>query len=140
MAVLGAPMNGNSVLVEIDGTVVGSQTGVTFTESRETIDITDKQDLGVTQLKKGKYSATCSMTALFIDSDTAFGAIRTKMRSGATVTLIRQEPQGTSGTEDVPEDWYTATAIVTGMSEDFPQDSVATCSADFAITGEWAAV
>ena len=82
MAALSAPMNGNSVLVEIDGAVVGSQTGVTFNENMETIDVTTKQSLGVTALKHSKYSATCSMNAMFIDDDTAFASVRTKLRSG----------------------------------------------------------
>lgn len=136
MAAINAPINGNSVLVEIDTAVVGSQTGVTFNENMETLDITTKQSLGTTALKHSKYSATCSMNALYIDGDTAFGSIRTKLRTGAEVTLVRQEPQ--TGTEDAPADWVSAQAIVTSISEDFPQDSVGTCSAEFAITGVWA--
>ena len=138
MGVLGAAMNGNSVLVEIDANVVASQTGVSFNESLDTIDITSKTHLGKTALKNGKYSSTCSMSALYIDNDTAALALRTKIRSGAVVTLIRQEPQGTAGTETEPGDWESASAIVTSLSEDFPQDGVGTVSAEFAITGEWA--
>ena len=137
---IAAPINGNAVLVEIDGTVVGSQTGVTFSESRDTIDKTSKANAGTTALIKGKYSSTCSMNALYVDSDTAFTAVRAAVRSGAQVLLMRQEPQGSGGTDaDVAVDWYKCTALVTSISEDFPQDGVGTCSAEFAVNGAWEA-
>lgn len=148
MAALGAAMNGNSVLVytsDDSGTskeALGSQTGVTFSESRDTIDITDKQDLGSTNLKGGKYTSTCSANALYIDNNQSFIDIRAAIRNNTELKLYRYEPQGTvpsGGTEAAPAGWEMADCLVTSISEDFPQDGAGTCSVEFAITGTWGA-
>ena len=139
MAVSTIPVNGNAVLVKIGSTVVGSQTGVTFTENMETIDSTVKSDAdtGTTYIK-GRYSATASMSSLYINGDTALVALRAALRDGTTVTLVRMEPE--DGAPDTAADYLDCTAFVTSIADEFSQDSMGTCSVDFAISGKWAAV
>jgi len=148
MGATSAPMNSNSILVYVDdesGTaggqrLLGSQTGVTFNENRETIDTTTKAAFGSSTFIGGKYTSTCSATALYIDDDDGQLEMKANLRSNTEVIIHRYEPQGTNatgGSVSAPTGWQMADAVVTSISEDFQQDSLGTISIEFAITGTW---
>ncbi len=122
-------MNGTDILVYIGADLVGSQRGVTFKESNEEIDFSSK-DSRAFEGAAGRYKATCSLEALYVPTDTAYQALKDAMRLGTFVTLVRNE----SGA-DVEE----ASAFITGMSEEGPDQGEATISVDMTVTGEWTA-
>lgn len=120
-------MNGTDVLLLIDGDVVGSQRGVTFDETTAEIDTSSKESRAM-RVIGGRYGATVSLDALYVPDDNAYARLKAAMRSGTLITVIRQE-EG-----DVTE---SAPALVTSMSESFPDQDAATISAALRIDGEW---
>lgn len=122
------PINGSDVVVYVDGSAVGYQTDVTFEETTEEIDVSSKEERAKRVLP-GRYGANVSLDALYVSTDTAFQALQSAMRNGEFVTLARY-----SGETNVEE----ANAIITSMSETFPDQEGATISASFTVDGEWA--
>jgi hypothetical protein len=121
--------NGTAVLVMIDGDVVGSQRNVTFEETNAEVDTSSKDAREMTVIA-GRYSATVSLDALYVPDDNAYQRLKVAMRSGALITLIREE-EG-----DVLE---SASALVTSLSEAAPDQDAATVAASFRISGPWIA-
>ena len=122
-----AEINGATVAVYIGGVAVGSQTGCSFSETTAEIDVSNK-DSRTTKLLAGRYSAKVTLDAMYVPSDAAFAALKTAMRAGTSVTLARY--YSGSSVE-------SATAIVTEMSQSFPDQEGGTCSASFSISGSW---
>ena len=122
-------MNGADILVYVGSTLIGSQRGVTFKESNEEIDFSSK-DSRAFEGAPGRYKATVSLETLYVPTDTAYQTLKDAMRDGTFVTLVRQEEGA-----DVEE----ASAFLTGMSEEGPDQSEATVSVDMTVTGEWCA-
>lgn len=120
-------LNGTDVLVLIDGTLVGSQQDSSFEDTTESIDTSSKDSRARTVIP-GRYSSTVSLDALYVASDTAYIALQAAMRDGTTVTIKRQE----EGSEV-----EQATAVITSLSAEAPDQDVATVSASFDISGEW---
>ena len=131
-------MNGADVLLLVNTgteqtptwTAVGSQTGVTFNEKTDEIDVSAK-DSRNKRVIAGRYSATVALDALYVPSDTAFGALKTAMRSGTLIKIQRKE--GGTPTE-------TASALITGLSSEVPYQGAATVGIELAIDGGWTAV
>jgi hypothetical protein len=122
-------VNGADVLIRIDGDVVGSQRDVTFEESTGEVDVSSKASRAK-RVIAGRYEAAVSLEALYVPSDTAYQALKTAMRAGTLVTVIRQEDGATL---------ESAEALVVKMSEKAPDQDAATVSIDLTIDGEWTA-
>lgn len=128
-------MNGTDVLLMANiGTadtpsykVVGSQRDVTFDESTETIDVSSK-DSRAQRVLPGRYSATLTLDALYVPDDEAYAALRAAMRDGELILVAREEAGVVT---------ETANAVITSMSEAFPDQGEATISISLTIDGEW---
>ena len=70
-----------------------------------------------------------TLEALFVPNDIAYTALQSAMRDGTTVTIARYK----DGTEV-----EHANAIVTNLSEAYPDQEGATCSVSLVVDGEWA--
>ena len=121
-------MNGADVLLYVNGDVVGSQTNVKFDEKTAEIDMSSK-DGRAKRVIAGRYSATVTLDALYLASDTAYGALKSAMRDGTLVTIVRQDEETTHEEAD---------AVVTSLSEAAPDQDAVKVSVDLAIDGEWA--
>lgn len=123
------PISGSDVVLYVGSDPVGYQRDVTFEEATENIDVSSKEERAQRVLA-GRYSATVSLEALFVPSDTAYAALQTAMRSGTTVTIARYK----DGAEV-----EHATAVVNTLSEAFPDQDGATVSVSLTVDGEWTA-
>ena len=130
--------NGSDVLVLVNtGTpavpvyeVMGSQRDVTFDEATEEIDVSSK-DGRAKRVLPGRYSCTISFDSLWVPDDACYLALRDAMRDGELILIARQEY------EVVVE---TADALITSMSENFPDQSEATISMSLVVDGMWTEV
>jgi predicted secreted protein len=128
-------LNGFDVLVQVQEPAgsgsfltVGSQRGVTFAETTAPIDLSSKERREYVGTP-GRYSATVSLEHLYIPAASGYLKLRTAMRSGTMVTIKRRQ---------LNADLESASAIVTSLSENFPDQEGAVVSADFQISGPWA--
>lgn len=122
-------MNGSDVLLLVEGTVVGYQRDVTFEEATEAIDVSSKESRA-RRVTAGRYSASVSLDALYVPDDVAYQSLKSAMRTGALVTVLRQE-DGVA--------LEHAEALVTALSEKAPDQDAATLSVELVIDGEWVA-
>jgi len=128
-------MNGADVLLLVNtGTVdtpiytaVGSQRDVTFDEATEEIDGSSK-DSRNKRVLAGRYSASISLDSLYVPTNTAYLALQTAMRDGALILVARE-------LEGVSEEY--ADALITALSESFPDQGEGTVSISLTIDGEW---
>lgn len=120
-------MNGADILIWIEGNMVGSQRDVTIDETTAEIDMSSK-NARERRVIAGRYSANISLDALYVPSDTAYTALKSAMRNGTLVEVVRIE-EGT-----VLE---SANAVVTSLSEKGPDQDAATVSIGLAIDGAW---
>lgn len=128
-------MNGTDVLLLANTgtggtptyTVVGSQRDATIDEQSETIDVSSK-DARAQRVLPGRYSATLSLDALYVPNNAAYLALVKANRDGDPI-LIAKEVAG-----EVIE---TALAVVTSISESFPDQGEATISIGLTIDGMW---
>ena len=131
-------MNGTDVLLLVNtGTealpvyeAVGSQRDVTFEEATAAIDVSSK-DGRAARVLPGRYSSSLSLDALYVPTNDDYDALKDAMRDGEMI-LVAKEVDGTT-TE-------TATALITTMSEAFPDQGEATISISMTIDGEWTEV
>lgn len=127
-------INGTSILLLADvggtPTVVGSQRGVTFDETSDTIDVSSKESRSM-RVISGRYSTTVSLEHLYVPTDLAYLALNTANRTGAFITIRRQE---------LASDTEEASAIVTSISGDFPDQGEAVISVELQIDGDWNAL
>lgn len=124
-------MNGTDIVIlaDVDGlgtfTVLGSQRDAQISESNQLRDLSEK-----TQRERlvaaGRYEASVQFGGLYVPTDTAYIALRDAMRAGTPIKL-RMSQQGT----DVEE----ATAIITDMTRDFPDQEEATIALEAALDG-----
>lgn len=130
--------NGTDVLLLVNtGTplvpvyeVVGSQRDVTFDEATEEIDVSSK-DSRAKRVLPGRYSASISLDSLYVPTNDAYQALRSAMRDGELILVARQN-------DGVTEE--TADALVTTLSESFPDQGEATVSTSLTVDGEWTEV
>jgi len=111
-------------------TVVGSQRNLSREETTEEIDVSSK-DSRAKRVLAGRYSSSLSLEALYVPSDQAYLALRDTMRNGDLIK-IRIEDDSVAVEE--------ADALITSMSEEYPDQAEATISCDLTIDGEWAEV
>lgn len=106
---------------------VGSQRDVTFDESTEEIDVSSK-DSRAMRVLAGRYASTLSLDSLYVWSDDGYQALRDAMRDGELILVARQEEGVTLETAD---------ALVTSISQTFPDAAEATISVDLSVDGFW---
>lgn len=131
-------MNGTDVLLYVNtGTpavpvyeVVGSQRGLSRDETTAEIDASSKDERAMRVLP-GRYGSSMSLDALYVPTDTAYLALLDAMRDGELI-LVRINEDG-ADTEE-------ADALVTSISQDYPDQDVATISVDLTVDGEWSSV
>jgi TP901-1 family phage major tail protein len=131
-------MSGTDVLLLVNtGTVgspvytaVGSQRGLSREETTEEIDISSKDERAMRVLA-GRYGSTMSLDALYVPDDASFLALKSAMRNGDLI-LVRLSEDGVEVEE--------ADALVTSMSEEYPDVDAATISVALRIDGEWVTV
>ena len=130
-------INGSDVLLKVNTNTsaspvwvaVGSQREASFEDTTEEIDISTKDGGREKLLMAGRYSSSVSLDSLYVPTDTAFVALKDAMRDGDLVMI--QRTQSGSVVE-------AASAIVTSMSESYPDQDAATISISLTIDGEWA--
>ena len=128
-------MNGTNILLLVNTAtpgapvyeVVGSQRDATFEETTDEIDVSSK-DGRAKRVLPGRYSATISLDALYVPSNSAYQALQDAMRNGTLIKVLREE-----GGVSLEE----ATALVTSLSEAGPDQGEATVSIALTIDGEW---
>jgi TP901-1 family phage major tail protein len=128
-------MNGTDLLILANvGTaqtpsyqVVGCQRGATIDETTATIDVSCK-DNRAQRVLPGRYSATISLDGLYVPDDEAYQALRDANRNGDLI-LVAKELAGV-----VTE---TASAVVTSISESYPDQGEATISVSLTLDGAW---
>ena len=128
-------MNGTDVLLLVNtGTpslpvyeVVGSQRDVTFEEATEEIDVSSK-DSRAKRVLPGRYSSSLSLDALYVPTNADYQALKDAMRNGDLILVARQEDNVTLETAD---------ALITALSEAFPDQGEATISVSLTIDGFW---
>jgi len=131
-------MNGSDILLLVNiGTpsvpayqVVGSQRDMTFDEATEEIDVSSKSSRAKRVLP-GRYSSSISLDALYVPTRDDYDALKSAMRNGELILVARQEEGTTTETAD---------ALVTSLSESFPDQGEATISVALTIDGEWTEV
>jgi len=128
-------MNGTDMLLLVNtgpaGTpvyeVVGSQRDVTFDEATEEIDVSSKDSRAFRGLP-GRYKSTLTLDALYVPSDAAYLALRDAMRDGNLILVARQDDGVTTETAD---------AIITTLSESFPDQGEGVISVSLTVDGFW---
>ncbi len=103
------------------------QRGATFDETTDEIDASSK-DQRAKRVLAGRYGSTISMDGLYVPDEASYQALVDANRNG-TFILVRRQEEGV----DVEE----ATALVTDISMDAPDNDVSTCSISLTIDGEW---
>lgn len=129
------PINGTDVLLLVNtGTpavpiyeAVGEQRDVTFDESTEEIDVSSKESRAKRVLP-GRYSASISLDQLYVWTQTGYQELRDAMRDGELILVAKQEGGVTLETAD---------ALVTSLSESFPDQGEGTVSISLTIDGFW---
>jgi TP901-1 family phage major tail protein len=128
-------INGSDILLLVNtGTAavpvyeaVGSQRDVTFDEATEEIDVSSK-DSRAKRVLPGRYSASLSLDALYVWSDDGYQALRDAMRDGELILVARQDDGVTMETAD---------ALITSLSESFPDQGEGTISISMTVDGFW---
>jgi len=106
---------------------VGSQRDVSFDEATEEIDVSSK-DSRAKRVLPGRYSATLSLDALYVWTDDSYRALRDAMRDGELILVAREDDSTTIETAD---------ALITSLSESFPDQGEGTISIAMTIDGFW---
>jgi predicted secreted protein len=123
---------GSDVLLYVDpfAAPVAMQRDVTFTENTAVIDVSNK-DERFQRVLAGRYSSEVTLDALYIHGDVGYIALRAAMRAGDDIVIERRETAGA--------DPSFADAIVTSISDRFPDSGESTVSISLVIDGEWRA-
>ena len=109
---------------------VGSQRDFSREETTEEIDASSK-DSRTARVIAGRYGSTISLEALYVPTDEGYLALRNAMRNGDLIK-VRISDENTPTEE--------ADALITSLSEEYPDQAEATVSCDLTIDGEWAEV
>lgn len=131
-------MNGSDVMLMVNTgseavpayELVGCQRDVTFEETTEEIDVSCKPQRAK-RVIAGRYGATLSLDALYVPSNEAYQALRNANRDGDLILVAREEKGVTL---------ETANALITSMSEAFPDQAEATISISLTVDGVWVEV
>ena len=79
----------------------------------------------------GRYGSTMTLDALYVPDDTAFLALQSANRDGELI-LVRIEEEEIETEE--------ADALITSMSESYPDQGACTISVSLRVDGEWSVV
>ena len=128
-------MSGNSVLLRVntgttevpEDTAVGSQKGLDISKTRNAIDASHKGN-DATEYVAGRKSSSVTLDALFVPNDTAYRRLKQCYDNGAEIEVV-QYRDGVAIEE--------ADAIVTELSESYPDDDVSTISCSLQVSGNW---
>jgi TP901-1 family phage major tail protein len=108
--------------------VVACQRDVTFTENTAVIDVSCK-DQREQRVLGGRYSSEITLDSLYVENDDGYQALRDAVRNGELIVVERiQDP--------VLTDRY-ASALITSLSDRFPDQAESTLSATLVIDGPW---
>lgn len=131
-------LNGKDVLVQVETSpgsgsfiTVGSQRGVQFNESTAPIDISSKESRAGFFLP-GRYGSNLSLEHLYIPTASGYNALKTAMREGTYINLLRSEDHG-AGQAEVER----ASCVITALGTAAPDNDASVVSADFTVNGEW---
>lgn len=108
-------------------TPVAEQTNLSTESTRNLIEASSK-DSDHTKWIYGKQDDTVSLEALYVPNDAAFKALEDAMKNKETVVLRRTE----NGT-DIEE----ATALVSTISKEWPDNDASTVSVEFQLDEPW---
>jgi hypothetical protein len=122
-------MNGTDVLLLIDTNLVASQRDLGREETTEEIDVSSK-DQREKRVLPGRYGSTLSLGALYVPTDAAYIALQNAMRNGIPVTVVLMEAGVVA---------ESAQALITALSESYPDQAEAVISAALTIDGAWLA-
>lgn len=128
-------INGTDVLLLVNTgttlvpvyTVVGSQRRLTRVENSAEIDVSSKEQREMRVLA-GRYDSTMTLDALYVPDDDCYLALQSANRNGDLI-LVRKSEDGVQVEE--------ATALVTSISESYPDQDAATISVSLRIDGAW---
>lgn len=128
-------MNGADVLLLVNTgtdaaptwTAVGSQRNVTFTEERDMIDVSTKESPN-RRVIPGRYSATVELESLYVPDDNALTLLRTAIRQGTKVQVMRQE-----ASNNVEK----AYGYISNREEEMPDQAECTVSVTVEIDDGW---
>ena len=131
-------MNGTDVIIKVNtGTdaaptwvAVAKQQGAKLSEKVGFVEESSK-DARERAGSAGRYEGTLSLDALYVPSDTAFTYLKTSFRAGTKVQVEIEE----AGTPT-----EKASAVITQMDTEWPDQDAATISATFEIDGAWTAL
>jgi TP901-1 family phage major tail protein len=131
-------MNGTNLLILVNvGTeetpvyeAVGCQRDATIEESLEVIDVSCK-DERQKRVLPGRSTGTISLDGLYVPDDAAYQALKSATRNGTNLLIAREENGEVTAT--VP-------AMITSLSESFPDQDAATISVGMEISGAWTEV
>lgn len=133
-----AGMNGTDFLVQVNTgtptvpvwTTVAAQRDASVSESSDTIDFSSK-DGRAWEGRAGRYESEVSLDGLVpVAAEAGFDALKAANRNG---TLIQLQ------TRRAGVAYEKASAIVTQMDQEYPDQGEATFSGTFKITGSWSA-
>lgn len=128
--------NGSTVVLQVRTatgpdvyTTIGSQTGLSVGFERDAIDASSK-DIMDAEYLAGRRSSTIECPSLFVPNEAARVALRAAYNSVSGEVRIRIPAIGA-------EAGRQATAIVTSLSEDHPDNDVSTVAVTLQVTGAW---
>lgn len=131
-------MNGTDLLLLVNTAtpeapmyeVVGSQRDATLEETTAAIDVSSK-DGRAARVIPGRFAGTISLDALYVPDDAAYLALQAANRAGDLILVARQVLGVVTETVE---------AVITSISEKFPDQDAAVISVALTIDGQWAAV
>lgn len=127
-------MNGAQVLLLVETapnvfTAVGEQTGLSIEQSVNLIEAGTKADSHQKYIG-GRMEGSLSLEALYVPSDAAFGALKNAFKNRQVIKVRKSEGATI----------YQADALVETISEEYPDDDVATVSVDLKLNTEFSIV
>jgi predicted secreted protein len=123
-------LSGTALVVLIDGVALGGEVGATIPRTNSSLDVSAKADYPNKAYIAGWNDSTLSLDGLYVADDAAWAALLSAYENQTAVTLSEQESGAVI---------YTASAIITNLTKGAPQDGAISATAEFQITGGWAA-
>jgi TP901-1 family phage major tail protein len=109
----------------------GSQRDATIDRNTAEIDASNKNDGADQIVAAGRRTSSISLDALYVPDDAAYQALRDAQDNGELILVAREEEGVTT---------ETAEALITAMSESFPDQAESTISISLTISGGWTQV
>ena len=120
-----------------DYQILGSQRGITFSGTVNTIDTSNKQSGRARTFIMGRKTETLTLDKLYVPDEEAYEALKTAFRNGTKIMVMRCE-RATPDEGDY-SNVESAEAGVTQLSESAPDQEAATCNISLEISGNWTA-